>query len=96
MKKLRPYLQFYYSKFFISLALGLFVILRYQIPKLAYKGFFLASLLVWMYHHFVNDRKKQSLYFYFNLGISELKLYLFTLFLNLAVLIIVNLLVWIF
>ena len=93
MKNLKLYLHFYYSKFFISLSLGAFVILRYQIPKLAFISFFLASLLVWVYHHFINDIKKQSLYFYFNLGLSEIKLYLFTFFLNLFILTVLNLIV---
>ena len=90
MKKLNPYLLFYFGKFFLSLAFSFFVLVWYRIPTLAFITLTLVSLLIWFYHHYLNDKKKQSLYFYFNLGISELKLYLFTFCLNLLILISIN------
>ena len=48
------------------------------------------TLLVWFYQHFINDKENQDLYFYYNLGLTELKLYSFTFLINLIILISIN------
>ncbi len=90
MKNLKSYFHFYFSKFFISLAFGIIILMTIKIFPLAFISLILSSLLVWFIQHYINDKKKQTLYFYFNQGISEFKLYLFTFTVNLTILIIIN------
>jgi hypothetical protein len=90
MRKLKLYFHFYKSKFFITLVFCLFILIKYQNLLLALISLTLASLGVWFVQHYINDKKKESLYFYFNSGISEFKLYFFTFVVNLSILIITN------
>lgn len=93
MRKIKSYFHFYLGKFFIPFAFSLFILISFKTFFFMFLSLTLSSLVLWFIHHYINDRKKQTLYFYFNQGISELKLYLFTFILNLAVLIIlINLL----
>ncbi len=90
MKKLQLYFLFYKTKFFLPLALTLFVVFKYKMMPLAVLALLTASLLVWFYQNFINDAKKEKLYFYYNMGITELKLYAFVFFINLIITITLN------
>ena len=90
MKTLQLYFLFYKTTFFLPLALTLFVVLKYRMMPLAVLALFTASLLVWFYQNFISDPKKEKLYFYYNLGITELSLYTFVFIINLISVTIIN------
>lgn len=90
MRKIKIYFHFYRNKFFIPLVFGVFILVFSHVFILAFISLMLASVGVWFLNHYIDDRKKQRLYFYFNQGISESKLYIFTFIINLAILIIIN------
>ena len=90
MKTLQLYFLFYKTTFFPPLALTLFVVLKYKMMPLALLALLTASLLVCFYQNFINDSKKEKLYFYYNMGITELKLYAFVFFINLIITITLN------
>ncbi len=85
MKILKLYFLFYKTTFFPPLALALFALLKLNIMLLATIALLTATLLVWSYQRFVNDKKKKTLYFYYNLGLTELKLYTFVFIINLFI-----------
>lgn len=87
-KKLKLYLYFFKGKFFIPLIFSVFIVYTFQLLFLGFMGLACTSVFVWFYHHYLNDIKKQHLYFYFNFGLSELQLYIFTFILNLILLLI--------
>jgi hypothetical protein len=87
MKKMKLYFLFYKAKFLPPLVLALFALLKFKIMPLAVIALITATLLIWFYQRFINDRKKQNMYFYYNLGLTELKLYTFVIFINLTILI---------
>jgi len=86
MKKTPIYFHFYKEKFAFPLGLSLFTLFGFRIMPLAVMALITATLLIWFYQRFINDKKKQSLYFYYNLGMTEIKLYSFLLFINLIIL----------
>ena len=90
MKKIQLYFLFYKSKFAFPLAISLFALYSLKIMPLAILILIATTLLIWFYQRFINDKKKQSLYFYYNLGLTELKLYSFTFLINLILLICIN------
>ena len=63
---------------------------NFKIMPLSILVLIATTLLIWFYQNFINDKKKQSLYFYYNLGLTELKLYSFTFLMNLILLICIN------
>ena len=90
MKKIRLYFLFYKSKFTIPLAVGLFALYASRVLSFAILLLSITTLVIWFYQYFINDKKKKSLYFYYNLGLTELQLYLFTFLLNTILLIGIN------
>ena len=57
---------------------------------LALIAMIVTTLLVYFYDRFIEDRKREKLHFYYNLGITELKLYAFIFFINLFIITITN------
>ncbi|CAL2102025.1 membrane protein of unknown function [Tenacibaculum sp. 190130A14a] len=97
VKKLRLYFLFYRTKFFLSLAFSLFILLKLKAFFWVLIALITAVITTWFYHRFINDRKKQTLYFYYNFGLTEFKLYSFIFFLNFFLLVCINLIIkWIF
>lgn len=90
MKKINLYFLFYKKKFAFPLALSLFTLFSLRVMPLAVMILSATTLLIWFYQRFINDKKKQALYFYYNLGLTELKLYTFLFFINLIILIGIN------
>ncbi len=90
MKKINLYFQFYKNKFAFPLTLSLFTLFSLRIMPLAVLTLAATTFLIWFYQKFINDQKNQTLYFYYNLGITELKLYTFLIFINMIVLISIN------
>ena len=90
MKKLKLYFLFYKTHFLLPLGLALFALLRFRIMPLAVIVLLITTVTIWFYQRFIDDRKKQKLYFYYNLGFTELKLYGFVFCINLALLISTN------
>lgn len=90
MKTLKLYFIFYKTSFFPPLALALFTLLKFNIMLLATVALITATFLVWSYQRFISDKKKEKLYFYYNLGITELKLHLFVFFINITILVSTN------
>jgi len=90
MKKINLYFLFYREKFLVPLALSLFTLFNFRIMPLAVITLSSTTLLIWFYQHFLTDKKKQTLYFYYNLGATEFKLYTFVFFINLIILIGIN------
>ena len=90
MKKLKLYFIFYKNKFAFPLAISLFALYSSKIIPLTILTLVFSTLLIWFYQRFINDKKKQSLYFYYNLGLTETKLYSFTFLVNLFLLICIN------
>ena len=91
MKSLKLYFLFFKSNFLFPLVLSVFASLYSQNSAQGVITLVVASIMVWFYERFINDSKKQKLYFYFNFGISEFKLHLFTFCINLFLLIMINL-----
>ncbi|WP_347175203.1 hypothetical protein [Polaribacter uvawellassae] len=90
MKKINLYFYFYKNKFAFPLALSLFILFSLRAMPLAVLTLAATTFLIWFYQKFINDQKNQTLYFYYNLGITELKLYTFLFFINMIVLISIN------
>lgn len=90
MKKFRLYFHFFKSKFFLPLVFSFYISTLEKTFTLSIFTLILLSIITWFYNHYLNDSKKQKLYMYFNLGICELKLYLFTFFINLILLLSLN------
>ncbi|MFT6065041.1 MAG: hypothetical protein ACJAYY_000769 [Paraglaciecola sp.] len=86
MKKLKLYFLFYKTKFLFPLTFAILTLVFTNIMLIAVITLLMATLLIWFYQGYVNDRKKVALYLYYNLGISTLKLYVFLFFINLIVL----------
>lgn len=87
MKRIHLYLHFFKRKFVFPLIAAIFALLYTEISTIAIITLIAATILVWFYERFINDRKKESFYFYYNLGLSELKLYISLFFINLIILI---------
>ncbi|WP_155995107.1 hypothetical protein [Tenacibaculum ovolyticum] len=87
MKTLKLYFIFYKTSFLPPLALAIYALLKFNIMLLATVALTTATFLVWGYQRFISDKKKEKLYFYYNLGITELKLHLFVFFINLTILV---------
>mgnify|MGYP006085769999 CR=1 FL=1 len=90
MKKTTLYFYFYKEKFAFPLSLSLAALFRFRIMPLATMALLASTLLIWFYQRFINDKKKQTMYFYYNLGLTEFKLYAFLFFINLVILIGIN------
>jgi hypothetical protein len=90
MKKINHYFLFYKTKFLPPLSLALFTLLKFRIMLLAVITLLATTILIWFYQRYINDKKKQALYFYYNLGLTELKLFTFLFFINLILLIGIN------
>ena len=87
MKRILLYFHFYKRKFIFPLIAAIFALIYTEISTIAIITLIAATILIWFYERYLNDRKKESLYFYLNLGVSELKLYTFLCFVNLIILI---------
>ena len=97
MKKITLYFYFYKEEFAFPLGLSLFALLSFRIMPLATLTLTVGTLLIWFYQRYINDKKKQTMYFYYNLGVTEFKLYTFLFFINLAILTSINICMkWIF
>ncbi|MFD2568982.1 hypothetical protein [Pseudotenacibaculum haliotis] len=92
MKKLRLYLIFYKSTFLFPLIVSVLAFAKEKHIGTAIFALFFATLGIFFYNHFIDDPKKQRLYFFFNHGISETKLYGFIFVLNALFLTALNLL----
>ena len=90
MKKINLYFLFYKTNFLPPLCLALFTLLKFRIMSLAVLVLLATTILVWFYKHYINDKKKQRLYFYYNLGFTALQLLTFLFFINLILLIGIN------
>jgi hypothetical protein len=90
MKKINLYFHFYKNKFAFPLALSLFTLFSLGFMPLSVMILAATTFLIWFYQKFINDKKNQTLYFYYNLGLTELKLYTFLFFINMIVLISIN------
>ena len=90
MKTLKLYFLFFKTKFLPPLTLAIFVLIKYQLMLLALIAMIVTTLLVYFYDRFIEDRKREKLHFYYNLGITELKLYAFIFFINLFIITITN------
>lgn len=90
MKNLKIYFLFYKTKFLLPLVFALFTLLKFKMKQLAALALLATTILIWFYQRFSNDKKKKSLYFYYNLGLTEFKLYAFIFFINLVLLICTN------
>ena len=90
MKKLKLYFLFYKTIFLPPIALAIFALLRYGEMFYGVVALVTTSILVWFYRHFIDDRKQEKLYFYYNLGLTEIKLYGFVFCINLILLICAN------
>jgi len=93
MKNLKIYFLFYKTKFLPPLALALFTLLKFKVIQLAVLALLTTTILIWVYQRLINDKKKESLYFYYNLGLTELKLYAFIFFINLTLIVCTNTLI---
>ncbi|TVZ57191.1 hypothetical protein OD91_2501 [Lutibacter sp. Hel_I_33_5] len=83
--------------FFPPLGLALFTLLKFKAMPLAFFILISTTLLLWLYQRYINDPKNKNLYLYFNLGLTQIKLYSFTFFLNIIILTIVNMYIkWMF
>ena len=92
MNNIKLYFLFYKSKFLPSLALAVFTLLQFKIMFLAVLSLIISTFLIWFYQRFIGDKKKKELYFYYNLGFTEIKLYTFIFFINFGLLIVTNIL----
>ena len=82
MKKIRFYLIFYKSKFAFPLFLSVFLLFKSGNIGITLFTLLFSTLALFFYERFLGDPKKKELYFFFNQGISVIKLYGFTLLLN--------------
>ena len=90
MRKLKLYFHFYRTKFLVPLAFATAILYVFRVMQLAIFSLITATIGYWFYERFINDKKKEKLYFYYNLGITETKLYLFVIFINLIVVMSIN------
>ena len=101
MKRIHLLLKYYKSIAVIPLIASLFFCsqikslgLSFLIVAIFSKLFIL--LVIWFFN-WVNNRKKENLYFYFNNGISKIQLYTFTFLIDISILFILTFIVlWIF
>ena len=90
MRNLKLYFIFYKTKFLFPLLSSIFALFYTNIISIAVITLLAATILVWFYITFLEDRKKTTLYFYYNLGISDFNLYSFVFFVNFIILIGLN------
>lgn len=90
MKKLKLYLLFYKTKFLLPLALAIAILYIFRVMPLTVFSLVIATIGYWFYEHFINDKKKEKLYFYYNFGLTESRLYLFVFLINLIVVMSIN------
>jgi len=82
VQKFSLYFRFYSRTFLPPLFASLFVYFQNGFKGLSILVLAVTLCILFLYRRFLDDPRRKQLYFYFNLGMTELKLYGFVFLVN--------------